>query len=103
MKRGFTLTPDEHKRGKVRVYPYEWEEEGDRLRMVYDRQSWGLVEMETNEFLVGCYLEDEKLVAGLPAAASLGDRQPYGKAPGGRPARLRRRRDRARSPGVPAG
>ena len=66
MTRGLSLTPDDHKRGKVRVYPYEWEEEGDRLRMVYDRQSWGLVELETNEFLVGCYLEDEKLVAGLP-------------------------------------
>jgi len=66
MKRDLALVPDDHKRGKVRVYPYEWEEEGERLRMVYDRQSWGLVELETNEFLVGCFLEDEKLVAGLP-------------------------------------
>ena len=34
--------------------------------MVYDRQSWGLLEVETNEFLVACALDDEKLVAGLP-------------------------------------
>jgi len=66
MKRDLSLTEDEHKRGKVRVYSYQWEEDGDRLRMVYDRQSWGLVEVETNDFLVGGFLEDEKLVAGLP-------------------------------------
>jgi ribosomal protein S18 acetylase RimI-like enzyme len=89
MKRDLSLTADDHKQGggaaaaargrsgfgkagasprpsKVRVYPYEWEEDGDRLRMVYDRQSWGLLEIETNDFLVGCSLEDEKLVAGMP-------------------------------------
>ncbi len=66
MKRDLSLTADDHKRGKVKVYRYEWEEAGDRLRMVYDRQSWGLLEIETSQFLVGCSLEDEKLVAGLP-------------------------------------
>jgi len=66
MKRDLSLTPDEHKRGKVRVYEYVWEADGDRLRMVYDRQSWGLLEVETNDFLVGCFLEDERLVAGVP-------------------------------------
>jgi len=66
MKRDLSLTPDEHKRGKVRVYEYEWEEDGDRLRMVYDRQSWGLLEIETNDFLAGCFLEEEKLIAGVP-------------------------------------
>jgi len=66
MKRDLSLAPDDHKRGKVRVYPYEWEEDGDRLRMVYDRQSWGLLEIETNDLLVGCSLAEEKLVAGLP-------------------------------------
>jgi ribosomal protein S18 acetylase RimI-like enzyme len=66
MKRDLALEADEHKRGKVRVYVYEWEEDGDRLRMVYDRQSWGLLEIETNDFRVGCTLDDEKLVAGLP-------------------------------------
>ncbi len=66
MKRDLSLTPDEHKRGKVRVYEYLWEEDGERLRMVYDRNSWGLVEIETNDFLVGCFLEQEKLIAGVP-------------------------------------
>jgi len=66
MKRDLSLTEDEHKRGKVRVYEYLWEEDGDRLRMVYDRQSWGLIEIETNDFLAACFLPDEKLVAGLP-------------------------------------
>ncbi len=66
LKRDLSLRPDEHRRGKVRVYPYEWEEDGDRLRLVYDRQSWGLLEVETNDFLVGCWLSDEKLVAGMP-------------------------------------
>ena len=66
MKRDLSLAADDHKRGKVRVYPYEWEEGGDRLRMVYDRESWGLLEIETNDFLVACHLEDEKLTAGLP-------------------------------------
>ncbi len=66
LQRDLALVPDEHRRGKVRVYPYLWEEDGDRLRLVYDRQSWGLLELETNEFLVSCSLEDEKLIAGLP-------------------------------------
>jgi ribosomal protein S18 acetylase RimI-like enzyme len=66
LRRDLSLTPDEHKRGKARVYEYEWEEDGDRLRMVYDRQSWGLLEIETGDFMAGCSLEDEKLVAGLP-------------------------------------
>jgi hypothetical protein len=66
MKRDLSLTPDEHKRGKVRVYEYLWEEDGERLRMVYDRNSWGLLEIETNDFAAGCFLEEEKLVAGIP-------------------------------------
>ena len=66
MKRDLSLTADEHKRGKVRVYEYVWEEGGERLRMVYDRRSWGLLEIETNDFLVRCSLAEEKLVAGLP-------------------------------------
>ncbi len=66
IKRDLSLIPDEHKRGKVRVYKYVWEEGSDRLRLVYDRQSWGLLEIETNDFLLGCSLPDEKLIAGLP-------------------------------------
>jgi len=66
MKCDLSLAPDEHRRGKVRVYEYVWEADGDRLRMVYDRQSWGLLEVETNDFVVGCFVEDEKLVAGVP-------------------------------------
>jgi len=66
IKRDLSLTADDHKRGKVRVFPYLWEEGGDKLRMVYDRKSWGLVEVETNDFLVACYLDDEKLIAGAP-------------------------------------
>jgi ribosomal protein S18 acetylase RimI-like enzyme len=66
IQRDLSLAPDENKRGKVRVYEYLWEEDGERLRMVYDRNSWGLVEMETDDFAAGCFLEEEKLVAGLP-------------------------------------
>jgi len=66
LKRDVSLSPDERRRGKVRVYEYVWEEAGDRLRMVYDRQSSGRREVETNDFLVGCFVEDEKLVAGMP-------------------------------------
>lgn len=66
MKRDLSLTADEHKRGRALVYPYEWEEDGDRLRMVYDRNSWGLLEIETNQLRLACFLDDEKLVAGIP-------------------------------------
>jgi GNAT superfamily N-acetyltransferase len=66
MKRSLELVPDDHKRGKVRVYPYQWEEGGERLRMVFDRQSWGLIEIENQDFLINCSLEDEKLVTGVP-------------------------------------
>ncbi len=66
MKRDLSLAPEEHKRGKVRVYEYVWEADGERLRMVYDRNSWGLVEVETDDFTAGCFLEEEKLIAGVP-------------------------------------
>jgi len=62
------LSPKEDlfKRGKVRVYPYLWEADGDMLRVVIDRASWGPLEIETNDLRVACFLPDEKLVAGLP-------------------------------------
>jgi GNAT superfamily N-acetyltransferase len=65
-KRELTLAPDEQLRGKAKVYNYEWEADGERLRLVYDRKSWGLLEIENNELTVGCVLEDEKLIAGIP-------------------------------------
>ena len=65
--RDLTICEDCHWRGKVRVFPYEWRaQNGDHLRMVFDRQSWGLVEVGNNRFRVACFLDDENLVAGQP-------------------------------------
>jgi GNAT superfamily N-acetyltransferase len=69
LKRGLALKEDLFKRGKVKVFPYEWRSpDGRLLKMVFDAQSWGLLEIETNEFRAGCFLPDEKLVCGLPHA-----------------------------------
>ena len=56
-------------RGRVKVYEYEWRApDGDLLRLVFDRQSWGIIEIETNDLMASCSLPDEKLVAGVPHA-----------------------------------
>ncbi|MDE3000375.1 MAG: GNAT family N-acetyltransferase [Gemmatimonadota bacterium] len=65
------LKPEEDvmTRGRVKVYEYLWRApDGDLLRLVFDRQSWGIIELENNELTVSCSLPDEKLVAGVPHA-----------------------------------
>ena len=65
------LSPEEDvmTRGRVKVYEYLWRApDGDLLRLVFDRQSWGIIELENNELTVSCSLPDEKLVAGVPHA-----------------------------------
>lgn len=65
--RTLTLEEDLVKRGEVRVYEYLWRDgDGTFLRMVFDRQSWGIIEVENNDLLASCSLPDEKLVAGIP-------------------------------------
>ena len=66
------LKPEEDlvKRGRVKVYEYLWQGKGGEfLRMVFDRQSWDVIEIENNELLASCRLPDEKLVAGIPHTA----------------------------------
>ena len=65
------LSPEEDvmTRGRVKVYEYEWRApDGDLLRLVFDRQSWGIIEIENNDLTVSCSLPDEKLVAGVTHA-----------------------------------
>ena len=67
MERCLDLTEDLVTRGKVRVYEYRWRAaDGDHLRMVFDRASWRLIEIETPELAASCRLPDEELVAGMP-------------------------------------
>ena len=64
--RELSLEEDVMARGNVRVYEYLWRApDGDLLRLVFDRQSWGIIEIETNDLMVSCSLPDEKLVAGV--------------------------------------
>lgn len=65
------LKPEEDvmTRGRVKVYEYLWRApDGDLLRLVFDRQSWGIIELEDNDLTISCSLPDEKLVAGVPHA-----------------------------------
>ena len=65
--RELRLEEDVMMRGKVKVYEYLWRApDDDFLRMVFDRQSWGIIEIENNDLMVSCSLSDEKLVAGVP-------------------------------------
>jgi GNAT superfamily N-acetyltransferase len=64
--RDLSLTEDVFLRGKVRAYQYLWRADGDMLRMVFDRQSQDLLEIETNELRAACYLPDEKITADMP-------------------------------------
>lgn len=64
--RSLSLEEDLVFRDKVRVYEYLWRaENGDFFRMVFDRQSWGILEIENNDLLASCSLADEKLIAGI--------------------------------------
>ena len=65
------LKPEEDvmTRGRVKVYKYLWRApDGDLLRLVFDRQSWGIIELENKDLTVSCSLPDEKLVVGVPHA-----------------------------------
>ena len=65
--RSLELEEDLVKRGEVAVYEYFWRADDDAfLRMVFDRQSWGIIEIENEELAVSCNLPQERLVAGIP-------------------------------------
>jgi len=65
--RALELKEDLVERGKVKVYEYLWRaEDGEFLRIVFDRQSWGIIEVENGELAVSSSLPEEKLVAGVP-------------------------------------
>ena len=64
--RDLSLQEDLYYHGKVRAYEYRWQAGEDLLRLVFDRQSWGLLEIETNDLRVGCCLPEEKIVADIP-------------------------------------
>ncbi len=65
--RDLSITEDQHRRGDVRVFPYEWRaDNGDLVRMVVDRHSGLPLEIENRDFRISCHLEAEDLIAGLP-------------------------------------
>ncbi len=65
--RELSLKEDVMTRGKVKIYEYLWRApDGDFLRLVFDRQSWGIIEVENNDLSASCSLSDERLVAGVP-------------------------------------
>ena len=65
--RDLSLKEDLMTRGKVKVYEYLWRApDGDFLRLVFDRQSWGIIEIENEDLSASCSLPGEKLVAGVP-------------------------------------
>ncbi|MFA6108894.1 MAG: GNAT family N-acetyltransferase [Candidatus Latescibacterota bacterium] len=67
LQRSLALEEDLTWRGPVRVYEYRWQApDGSFLRLVFDRQSWRVVEVETADLLAGCTLPGEKLVTGKP-------------------------------------
>ena len=64
--RELRLEEDVMTRGKVKVYEYLWRAtDGDFLRLVFDRQSWGIIEIENSDLSASCSLPEEKLVAGV--------------------------------------
>ncbi|NKB70465.1 MAG: GNAT family N-acetyltransferase [Candidatus Latescibacteria bacterium] len=69
LERSLALEEDLMERGPVKVYEYLWQAaDGMYLRLVFDRQSWGLIEVETEKLAAACRLPGEWLVAGKPHA-----------------------------------
>ncbi|MDQ3699725.1 MAG: GNAT family N-acetyltransferase [Chloroflexota bacterium] len=63
-RRDLSVTPDEEKQGQTEVFTYAWEHLGQRLRVVVDRHSKGVIAVETNAFSVSTSVDDSRLPIG---------------------------------------
>lgn len=64
-RRDLSVQPDDQRWNGIPVYIYEWEADGERLRVVIDREAETVTAIETNHLAVSCSTGCERLAAGL--------------------------------------
>jgi ribosomal protein S18 acetylase RimI-like enzyme len=65
-QRELKLEPDEQRLGKAKVFIYEWEEQGDWLKVTVDHEAREICAIENPDFSLSCSLPDPEPVVGLP-------------------------------------
>ena len=66
-RRDLSVRPDEWVEEGMKVFPYEFEREGRRLRVLVDRQARGVTAVETEAFALSCRSGGQKAPVGVPA------------------------------------
>lgn len=66
-RRDLGVRPDEWTDGGMKVFPYEFERDGRRLRVLVDPQAHAVTAVETDSFAVACRFAGERAPAGMPA------------------------------------
>jgi len=64
-KRGLEVVPDDIEWNGIKVFPYRFEEGGDRFVMWIDRQAEAPTAVETNDLYAACIVGKEEVVCGL--------------------------------------
>jgi len=70
-KRELKLEPDEQLLGKAKVFVYEWEEKGDRLKVTVNHDAREICAIENQDLSLSCTLPDSEPVVGLPHTVRL--------------------------------
>jgi len=64
-RRELLVQPDDVEWHGVKVYPYEFEANGERLKVVIDTESRSVTAVETNDLAVACFVGVEEVPMGL--------------------------------------
>lgn len=64
--RELKIEEDEIKQKEVKVYPHHWEQDGDMLKVIIDRESNAIIGLENNEFAVSSEIETSKIPISIP-------------------------------------
>lgn len=64
-QRDLSVQPDDQRWHGIPVYIYEWQADGERLRVVIDREAEAVTAIETDRLAVSCSTGGERLAAGL--------------------------------------
>jgi len=65
-KRELEVREDDFKLDETKIFPYEWEEGGDKLKILVDREVRDITGAETNDFEIRCWVEEQEAPAGIP-------------------------------------
>jgi len=65
-KRELEVKEDDFKLKEMKIFQYEWEEKGDKLRILVDREVRDITGAETNDFEIRCWVEEQEAPSGIP-------------------------------------